>query len=257
MFIRCYGKVAKKPYIMPYTKAKIYSLEELCCYIGRNLYTITEDFFRESLVEWLDKEAGQKELAKKVNTMITNRETLKNLVVTILCGCDYYKEKEIREFIRILDEIVSLPLHEKKKIRADNYMRAGLYAKSLVAYQQLLSGSYAGNFSTESYGNILHNRGIAHFYTASFGEAERDFKDAYTRNHRVESLHHFLYMLLMQGREADFQRSCVSCGMNMAQMEELRKKYEAAIKETDIPEPHGDDIDLFKEELRKATNGAI
>ena len=152
---------------------------------------------------------------------------------------------------------MSLPLHEKKKIRADNYMRAGLYAKSLVAYQQLLSGSYAGNFSTESYGNILHNRGIAHFYTASFGEAERDFKDAYTRNHRVESLHHFLYMLLMQGREADFQRSCVSCGMNMAQMEELRKKYEAAIEETDIPEPHGDDVDLYKEELRKATNGAV
>ena len=257
MFIRCHGRVADEPYLMPYTEVKIYSLEELCCYIGDNLYTITEDFFTADLVRWLRNRADQKELAKKLEVMITNREALKDLVVTILCACDYYQEKEIREFIRILDEIIRLPIHEKKKIRADNYLRAGMYAQGAIAYSQLLKGSYASNFSTESYGNILHNQGIAHFYTASFAEAERDFKEAYTRNHRAESLHHYLYLLLMQDKNSEFQKACVMSGMNVAQSEEVRREFDAAKAGVSIEPPYGDDLEKYKEELRKATYSAV
>ena len=148
MFIRCRGKLAEEPYTMPYTGSKVYSLEELCYYIGNNIYTITEEFFTKELVTWLRTQAGQKELASKLDTMITNQNKLKDLVVTILCACDYYKEAEIRQLIRVIDEIVSLPLHEKRKIRADNYMRAGLYARSVLAYRKLLNGAYAVNFTS-------------------------------------------------------------------------------------------------------------
>lgn len=257
MFIRCHGRVADEPYLMPFTETRIYSLEELCYYIGHNIYTITEEFFTEDLVRWLRNKADQPRLAKKLSTMITNNEALKDLVVTILCACDYYKEKEIREFIRILDEIVRLPIHEKKKIRADNFLRAGLYAQGAIAYQQLLHGSFATNFSTESYGNILHNQGIAHFYTASFAEAERDFKEAYTRNHKAQSLNHYLYLLLMQGKDAEFQKACRMSGMNVAQMEIVRKAYEAARAEAVVDDSYEDEIDIYKEELRKATYSAV
>ena len=57
MFVLCQGKVAKKPYIMPYTRQKVYSLEELCYYIYNNIYTINEEFFEESLARWLREEA--------------------------------------------------------------------------------------------------------------------------------------------------------------------------------------------------------
>lgn len=46
---------------------------------------------------------------------------LKDLVVTILCGCDYYKEEEIRKLIAVMDGIANLPLHKRKKIKADNF----------------------------------------------------------------------------------------------------------------------------------------
>ena len=257
MFIRCYGKVADEPYVMPFTGAKVYSLEELCHYIGNNIYTITEDFFTKSLVAWLREQADQDKLAGKLDTMIKNQNKLKDLVVTILCACDYYKEHEIRELIRVIDEIVALPLHEKSKIRADNYMRAGLYAKSVVAYRKLLHGAYAVNFTPEAYGNILHNQGIAHFYTASFEAAERDFKEAYARNHRSESLHHYLYLLLMRGRTEDFERECIAHGMNNAQLEAVRDRFNEAKSRVEKRTIDEDEIEKYKEDLRKAAGSAI
>ena len=257
MFIRCRGKVADKPFTMPYTGAKVYSLEELCHYIGNNIYTITEDFFTKNLVQWLKDETENETLAKKLDIMITNGNRLKDLVVTILCACDYYREHEIRELIRIIDGIISLPLHEKKKIMADNYMRAGLYAKSSQAYRKLLNGVYAVNFSPESYGNILHNQGIAHFYTAGFEDAARDFKEAYARNHRPESLHHYLYLLLMLGKTEEFERECIAHGMNNAQLEAIRSPFDEV--KASLPEvaPDADLIDKYKEDLRKAAGSAV
>ena len=257
MFIRCHGKLADVPYTMPYTGAKVYSLEELCYYIGNNIYTITEEFFTKSLVVWLSEQTDQKELAAKLDTMIINQNKLKDMVVTILCACDYYKEAEIRQLIRVIDEIVNLPLHEKRKIRADNYMRAGLYAKSVIAYRKLLNGAYAVNFTPEAYGNILHNRGIALFYTASFSAAAKDFKDAYARNHRPESLHHYLYLLLMQEKTEEFERECIRFGMNNAQLEAVRTRFNEAresLPSIDIDEK---EIEKYKEDLRKAAGSAI
>lgn len=257
VFIRCYGKVAEEPYIMPYTQAKVYSLEELCYYIKNNIYTITGEFFTKSLVTWLREQADQPKLADKLDTMITNKNKLKDLVVTILCACDYYKEGEIRELIRLIDEIVNLPLHEKRKIRADNYMRAGLYARSVVAYKKLLNGPYAASFSPEAYGNILHNQGIAHFFTASFESAGKDFKEAYARNHRAESLHHYLYLLLMQDKTEEFEKECIAHGMNIAQLEAIRSRFnevKARIHTHTIDE---DEIEKYKEDLRKAAGSAV
>ena len=257
MFIRCHGKQAETPFTMPYTGAKVYSLEELCHYIGNNIYTITEEFFTKSLVQWLKNETGHDELAKKLDIMITNGNRLKDLVVTILCSCDYYKESEIRELIRIIDGIISLPLHEKKKIMADNFMRAGLYAKSSQAYRKLLTGAYAVNFTPESYGNILHNQGIAHFYTAGFEDAARDFKEAYARNHRPESLHHYLYLLLMLDRTEDFEKECIAHGMNNAQLEAIRTHFNEVKESLPEVEPDEDLIEKYKEDLRKAAESAV
>ena len=95
MFIVCEGKVAEHPYVMPYTGRKVYSLEELCCYLYENIYSINREFFQASLADWLREETDHEALAKKITEEIAQSAGLKDLVVTILCGCDYYKEEEI------------------------------------------------------------------------------------------------------------------------------------------------------------------
>ena len=161
------GKVADKPYTMPYHAGQVYSIEELCYYIYNHIYTINEDFFQPALPVWLTEELDMSVLSVKLKYMIEEKHGMKDLVVAVLCSCDYYKEEEIRQIVDILDEITNLPIYKKKKIKADNYLRAGCYARSLHEYRKLLHGSFAINFTPEEYGDILHNQGIAHFYISS------------------------------------------------------------------------------------------
>ena len=252
MLILCKGKIAKKPYVMPYTGSRVYSLEELCYYVYNNIYSITEEFFEKPLADWLREQTDHPVLAKKMENMIQSGENLKNLVVTLLCGCDYYNEGEIRQLVKVMDEIANLPLYRKKKIKADNYLRAGCYGKSLPLYRKLLHGSFAVNFTTEEYGDILHNQGIAHFYTSSFSEAEQDFREAFARNNKKDSLEHYLWILLMEGREADFEAEAIRAGWSSEEMTAAKGRYVEAKAQCRIPEEKDTDIETYKKQLRKA-----
>lgn len=252
MLVLCSGKVARTPYEMPFTRQKVYSLEELCYYIYNNIYSINEDFFQESLSVWLREETDHPVLAKKLEGMFPAHPGLKDLVVTILCGCDYYREEEIRSLVKIMDGIENLPLYKKKKIKADNYLRAGRYGKSLLEYRKLLHGSFAVNFTTEEYGDILHNQGIAHFYTSSFAEAGEDFKEAFVRNNRKASLEHYLWILLMEGKNDLFEAEAVSYGMDTEEILATKAKYNEALAQCRIPEESEEDVERYKEQLRTA-----
>ena len=252
MLILCDGRLAEKPYKMPVTRQNIYSLEELCYYIYHNIYTITEEFFQESLADWLREETGHPVLAKKVHNMLGSEMKLKDMVVTILCGCDFYRESEIRSLVRIMDEIANLPIHKKKKIRADNYLRSGRCGRSLLEYRKLLQGSLAMNFSTEEYGDILHNQGIAHFYACSFGEAERDFKEAYARNNKKISLRHYLWVLLIQEKEELIESEAVSFGLSPDEINSVLIQYKEAAAQCRIPQGSKDDTERYKKQLTEA-----
>lgn len=252
MLILCKGKVAETAYVMPITGQRIYSLEELCYYIYNNIYTITEEVFQESLVSWLRDETEQPVLAKKLENMFAAHANLKDLAVTILCAGDYYKEHEMRQLVAVMENIENLPLYKKKKIKADNYLRAGLYGRSLLEYRKLLHGSFAVNFTPEEYGDILHNQGIAHFYTSSFAEAEHDFKEAFVQNHKKESLQHYLWVLLMQEKNQMFEAEAISMGMASAEAAKTREQYLKAVADSTIlPEEKGD-IERYKKQLDQA-----
>lgn len=252
MFILAKGRMAEKPYEMPYTGKRVYSIEELCYYIYNHIYSINEDFFEPSLPAWMREELGLPELADKLGTMIEDEHGLKDLVVTTLCGCDYYQEKEIRQIVKILDEINHLPLFRKKKIKADNYLRGGRYGKSLLEYRKLLHGSFAVNFTPEEYGDILHNQGIAHFYTSSFEEAENDFKEAFVRNNKRDSLQHYLWILLMEDKEQQFEAEAISFGLTPAEIQSVRLRYQEALAGFRLSAEKEDTLTDYKAQMRVA-----
>ena len=162
------GKIAKKPYELSYLGQNIYSIEELCYVIYHNIYGINEEFFQISLAKWMKEELGLKELAEKLEAMIVGEHGLKDLVVTTLCGCDYYNEEEIRGIVKVLDEIDHLPSYQKKKIKADNYVRTGHYGKAVMAYRKLLQGPDAISFTPEEYGDIYIMRELLIFTRLRF-----------------------------------------------------------------------------------------
>lgn len=256
MFILCKKKLAKEPYIIPVSEVPVYSLEELCYYIYNNIYSVTEEFFDGKLAVWIREQIGSDSLAKKMKTLIERHNDLKDLVVTLLCSCDYYKEEEVVKLVEIMNRIENLPPHEKNKIKADNYLHAGKYGKSLHEYKKLLYGRMADKFTPEEYGNLLHNQAIALFHVSSFHEAARGFKEAYARNHNEQSLNQYLYTLLITDQEERFIKEGLSYDKTTEELEELKqnliKTKEACKRDVQDGEEF---VEKCKNELRVSFSG--
>lgn len=250
MFIVCKGDLAKVPYVIPVSEVPVYSLEELCYYIYNNIYNVTEQYFDERLTVWLSEQVHCDTLAEKMKGLIQRHHDVKDLVVTLLCSCDYYREEEVRELVGVMGKISHLPLHQKCKIQADAYLNAGKYGKSLQEYKKILGGELAGRFTAEEYGNLLHNQAVARFYVSSFQEAARGFQEAYARNHREESLDQYLYTLLIVGKEELFEKECEAFGKSPEQKEKLKQDYADAKEMCRLGEEDFSFIDTCKNELR-------
>lgn len=131
-------------------------------------------------------------------------------------------------------------------------MRTGHYGKAVMAYRKLLQGPDAISFTPEEYGDILHNEGIAHFYTSSFLEAGEDFREAYIRNNKRESLQHYLWILLMEEKDKTFEEESLSFGLKPSEIEQIRLKYQEVLAGFYVPEETGSMMDDYKEQLRRA-----
>lgn len=221
--IFCTGKVAENPYIFPFTKTKIYSMDELNYYIYNNIYLISEDTFQYSLCDWIEKELLLPEVADKIRNLLNRRNSLKDIVVSLLCSADYYTEQQIRELIQILEQIERMPLIKKRKIKADNYLMYGQYAKASAEYEAIVDAPEAALFSQVEYGDIYHNLAVAKAKTISVSEAAKFYLLAYRRNQREESLVQYLYALLLSKNTEEYKAACEEFSISKERQEQLEE----------------------------------
>ncbi|WP_026834546.1 hypothetical protein [Eubacterium xylanophilum] len=226
MFILCKGSRAKKPYIVPISEEKIYSIEEMCYYIYNNIYKITEEFFTDDLPAWIRDELHMLYLAKKMKQLIDEKHDIKDLVVTIMCACDYYREEEIVKLVTVMEKIAHLPSYKRNKMKADQYLSAGKYSISLLEYRSILNHPSVKMFSDEERGALLHNQAVALLHVSSFEEAEKSFEEAYIMNKREETKLQYLFMLLFENKQREFEEKAVSMGVTPEQIIKIKSTYD-------------------------------
>ncbi len=226
--ILCTSRLAKNPFIFPLSETKVYSIEELCYYIYHNIYEITVDCFDTKLVKWLRKEVKMEVIADKLDTMIEIGSSLKDIVVSILCSCDYYTETEIKALLMIINDIENLPYVGRQKQKADYCLRYGKYAQAKREYDKIINGGHAVNLTPEEYGNILHNRSMACFYMGAFGEARYGWKEAYNRNNNKKSLRQYLLSLLINNEIKEFENEVAHYNISDEYAEVLKNELSLA-----------------------------
>lgn len=231
--ILCSGTVATEPFHLKLTNTKVYSIEELCYYIYHNIYIISEELFDETMVDWLKEQVKMEDISVKLKTMIENHNSLKDIVVSILCSADYYDEEEIQKLIVIMDEIENLVPVARNKIKADNYLKYKNYSRAKKEYEKMLNQKEAIALTTEEYGNIQHNLAIAYIHTASYKEAALQFKEAYSRNHNEESLKQYLFALKLGRFEEELSNEVVNYQVSDDLFSEYKNELDALLEEAE------------------------
>lgn len=201
--ILCSGKRTDRPYVLPTTGHRIYSIEELCYYIYNNIYSIDETLFTDSLVDWIGTELGLASRAEKLDLSLRQGADYKTLLAVVLCSSDYYTEQEIKKLLMTVDDIRTMPSVKRWFIKANSFLHRKQYAEAAAQYDRLLISEEAVDLSPKDYGDVLHNQAIAALHIYGLERALDLFLQSYERNQREETLRQYLYtLLLVKGREA-------------------------------------------------------
>ncbi len=216
--ILCTGKITEEPYCFPLTNTKVYSMEELCYYIYNNIYSIGEELFYESLAHWIGSNLEMKETEEKLIKMITEKQSKKDLVVTVLCSGDYYEEQEIKELIKVMDQLEQMTDFERNKLKGDNFLKFKDYGNAKKVYESLLNSEEAKALSDMERGNMLHNLGVAKIHSSSYEDAASNFRQAYEKNQNEKSMYSCLLALKLGKKDEKYREilELFSIGEDMA-----------------------------------------
>lgn len=231
--ILCVGKKADNAFVFPGSRMELYTIEEICYYIFNYIDTMTENDFDESLVEWLRGQQGLEEVTVKIERLIHNHNSLKDIVVTLLCACDYYKEQEIRDLILVIDQLEKMTFYEKCRQKCNRFLGNAKYKEAEEFLVDILKGDRKKELSEEEYGNLLHNLAVIHIHTASYAEAAKEFCNAYEYNHREESLKQYLTALKLSEQKMVYEKELTRLEVNEQLVQDVRETLEKNMKEAE------------------------
>ncbi len=236
--IICNGKQAERPYYFKLTDTYIYSIEELCYYFYNNIEAITEDLFDYAFVKWIREELKLEERADKLLELLDSKAGLKDYVVCILCSADYYSETEIKQLLRIMDELGNLSPLDKKKKKADTYIKYRQFTEAATEYEKILNSKEAALLDSIQYGNLVHNLALAQINTVGLSAAADRFKEAYDRNHNKETLKQYFFALIMSRQEDRLKRESLDYGISADFMEQIQSELRSYYTEAEESEDY-------------------
>lgn len=223
--IQCSSRLAKRPYYFHLTDTRVYSIEEVCYYMHKNIYIMQGEVFDPGFALWLRDELDMPETADKMENMIKNHADLKDIVVTLCCSCDYYDEAEINQMIQIMEDTDHLPARDKLKIQADNELRCEHYERAAGIYQAILRSDDMLQASPSEYGPVYHNIGVAYGCLGEYHKAAESFLHAYEKNQQEESLKSYLFALHLAGKDEAWKEAAERLDVQEEQIIHLEAEY--------------------------------
>lgn len=184
----------KKAYEIPGLKIKVYTPEELVYAYYRNLPRLEPQIMDEALLSWLaycGRESLSKHLAEYVNG---SADKLPAFVGAVLSGISFYKEEEIQEAQKALQDWNLTDPYVRKKEKMDYLFENGRIREALTGYDEIIREG--DRLSEEFLAAVYHNRGVVYARLFLFDTAAASFKRAWELSKATDSKE--LYMLSLR-----------------------------------------------------------
>ena len=233
----CVGDYATTPYCIPGLEIEVFSMEELCYCMKENAFLLDFSLLDDELVDWIERQCGLKELAKKLYHLVHKSSSLSAFAVTILEYTGLYEESIIQQIEQVLKKSAGLSTVEKRKSQIDYLVQKRKYISAVRGYDQLLKNW--GEFENEqgqppaipTRAAILHNKGIAYAGLMLYTQAAECFLEAYEVGADEEDYMSFLTAKRLELTENDYVTFAAEQTKNYQYTLELEKKVERLMQE--------------------------
>ena len=147
----------EKPFYIKEINKSIFSIEELGYYLYNYLYLIDDEFFGESLINYIENELEQRTIASGLHQIIENRGSLGEKISFVIKNCGYYTEKESEKLENHLVMLSSKTATERVKAKADILMENEKFNMAINYYNSILNKAVNTDLEDEFYGNVYNN----------------------------------------------------------------------------------------------------
>lgn len=175
--ILCNGSYAQTPYLLEEENLHIFSIEELCYFLYKNAFLIQEDFFSDSLLDWIEKELHLEEWSSQLKIFRKKGEPILRSIEFLFQISGFYGEEQIRQVRSILKDSGKLTVMERKKLRADSYYKRRCFLKAAAGYEQLLKEVPSDQVKFRA--KLYHNLGVCFAAMFFYEKAAEYFKEAF------------------------------------------------------------------------------
>lgn len=130
-------KKALKPYRIKEVDINVWTIEELCFYIYYFTILISSDFICPNLLYFIYTDLELPKLSNILNSMLLKKESMSNMLYTILDYSFLYSKEELQKFKQEIIKLTSMTRNEQIELAGDLLFNLGKYEKAIKLYEQL------------------------------------------------------------------------------------------------------------------------
>lgn len=227
----CVGNYAENAYYVAGLDLPVYSVEELCYCMKENAFLLDTSLMNDTLLEWLDRECGLRELSRQLYPMVHRQGSLSAFVCGILEYAGFYDEPVVEEVGRVLKQGAGLSNLEKRKTQIDNLLRNRRYTAAIRGYDGLLanwqnSADTGSVPASEVRAGILYGKAVACTRLMRYGQAAEAFLEAYHLTEGEELFAAYLAAKRMELTDREYVALVAELPGSYGQSLELEKRLE-------------------------------
>ena len=200
-YIRLCTTHCDKPFYIKEVNKNIYSIEELSYYLYNYLYLIDDKFFSDELIDYIDKDLKQHNIAAGIKQIIANEGEIGEKIAYVIKNSEYFTDKMAEKLGNHLEALCSKTAAERIKAKADILMETDKYNMAINYYNSILSKSINTDLPERFYGDVYNNLGVAYARLFEYDQAATAFRCAYRLNASAESLESIIMCDLITDNE--------------------------------------------------------
>lgn len=225
----CCGKRAETPLYMKEFQLSVYTMEELCYCLKKNLHMLDKNIMKEQLCRFIEQELGMEMLANELRSVIENQNGLAAFICCIMEAVGYLSAQELLDVQAELKEVEGKSSVVRRKAKADFLLEHKKYAKAAMEYNNILREETIDD--ERMTGDIYHNLGTIYSRLFFFDKAAKYYSMAYEKNREEESYECYLLALHMYLSKDAYVKTVAEQMVAEETALSLEKRIEQALQE--------------------------
>ena len=229
MYQLCRAKAAKHPFYIERIDINIYTIEELCFYLWKNVSLLDESILNEKLCDWLEGELGMQRLAFHLREKLKDAESIAELVLPVFREVRYLNAAEMYAVKEQIGKLEVQTEDIRRKIRADLLVNYGMYSGAVSLYRQILQNRNQGKTGLQFYAGVLSNMAGAYGRMFLFREAADCLWQSYEMVRSNAVYRSYLAILPLYLSEEDYKKRLEELKVPKEQLDKIEEEKQEVL----------------------------